>query len=184
MGVNDVFVGGVDSIISSELVINITFALFILFAGFAIGKILGIAVLKFLNGVSFDKGAKLLYNSKFFVSKTISSFVSWLIYIVTVIFALITLNILSITFLVVLYFVSFLVLGTVLFGLFFSLPNLVAGFKLRKKKDFVNVDTKLLRGEIIKIGLLNTYIKGSKDELFVVPNNVLLKEKKFLRKSF
>lgn len=182
--VNDTFVESVDSIISSDLMINITFVLFILLAGFVVGKIVGVALLKLLNGISFDKGVRWFYNSKFLASKTISSTVSWLIYIATVIFALFTLNILSVAFLVVLYFISFLVLGMILLGLFFSIPNFFAGFKLRKYNDLKEVKTKILKGEIIKIGLFNTYLKGSGGELFVVPNKRLLKEKRGSRKSF
>ncbi len=170
----------VNPLVTNEILINITNALIILLIGFTIGKLLGIAIFKLLNGVEFDKGLNKISNSKFHASKTISSTISLLIYIATVIFALITLNILGITFLIISYFILILVLGTVLLGIIFSIPNIVTGTKIRKKLKIGNrVELNGVRGEIIKIGILNTKIKGEKNELFVVPNKLFKKYKKY-----
>lgn len=161
----------VNPIISNDLLTNIVFALIILLIGFAVGKLIGIILFKFLSGLEFDKGLKVIYRSKLHASKTISTLVSWLIYILSVILAFISLNILGIAFLVVLYFIAILLSGTFILGTIFALPNLIQGFKNKKKyKIGQKIEVENIKGTITKIGYINTFIKSREEKLFVVPN--------------
>jgi small-conductance mechanosensitive channel len=175
---------GVNPVVSIDLLSNITFALIILLIGFAVGKIIGIALFKLFNGIDLNKGLKKLFIKGFDFSRSISSFVSWIIYVVSVVLALISLNILSEFLLVVLFFVGFVFVGSFVFGLFFSLPNFFAGIIIKnkslvKKEDFVVVNS--VRGKIVKVGFFNTKILGSKKELFFVPNKLVLKKVKVIK---
>ena len=163
-------------IINNELTTNILFAVIILLIGFTIGRLIGITLFKFLNSLEFDKNLKKISNSKFHSAKTISSTTSWLIYTITVIIALNTLNILNITLIVIAYFIAILIIGTIILGIIFSIPNLVAGITLRKKiKKEQQINTALIKGTIKKINTLNTKIETEKKELIIIPNKTLKK---------
>ena len=164
-------------LLNNELVTTIIFATIILLIGFAIGKLIGVALFKFLNTLDFDKNLKKISNSKFHASKTISSTTSWIIYTVTVILALTTLNILGTTIQIILYFIAILVIGTIILGIYFSTPNMIAGFTLRKKiKKQQEINTPLTKGKIIRIGLLNTKIETETKDLMIIPNKTLKKD--------
>lgn len=169
--IDNVNLENVNPIIGNELLTSIVFALIILLIGFAVGKLIGVALFKFLNNLEFDKGLKKISNSKFHASKTISALASWLIYLVSIILALITLGVLNIALQIIFYFIAILVIGTILLGLVFALPNLIQGFKNKKKlKKGQKIEVDNIKGTITKTGLINTFIKGKEDKLFVVPN--------------
>lgn len=178
--VNTLNATNVNPLTSVDILSNITYALIILLAGFAIGKLLGTGLFKILNEIKFDKFLKKLPVPKIQASKTLSSLLSWTIYTITVIYALNSLNILGITFLIILYFIGILILGTILLGLYFAAPNIAMKYKLNKTKikkgDYIEIDN--VKGEIIKIGLINTKLKGTKNETFIVPNKLFKKYKK------
>ncbi len=168
-------------LLNNELATTILFATIILLIGFAIGKLIGIALFKFLNTLDFDKNLKKISNSKFHASKTISTTTSWIIYTITVILALTTLNILGTTIQIMLYFIAILIIGTIILGIYFSIPNIIAGITLRKKiKKQQEINTPLAKGKIIRIGLLNTKIETKTKDLMIIPNKTL---KKYLRKT-
>ncbi|MCC7574104.1 mechanosensitive ion channel family protein [Candidatus Woesearchaeota archaeon] len=175
---------GVNPVVSIDLLSNITFALIIMLVGFAVGKLVGIALFKFFNGIELNKGLKKLFVFGFDFSRSFSSFVSWIIYVISVVLALLSLNILRELLLVVLFFVGFVFFGSFVFGLFFSLPNFFAGFIIKNKSfvkvnDFVVVNT--VRGEVVSIGFFNTKIKGLKGETFLVPNKLILRKAKVVK---
>ena len=166
----------VNPILNIEILSNITFALIVLLAGFAIGKLLGIAIYKILKTIEFDRSIKRISRNNN-ASKKISNIVSWMVYITSVILALILLNALYYAFLIIIYFLGILIIGTILFGIIFSIPNFIEGFRARKKiKKGQIITINNIKGEIIKVGILNTKIKKEKDEIYVVPNK-LFKQK-------
>ena len=166
----------INPVVNNDIVTQIVFALIILLIGFAAGKLISIALFKILTGIEFDKSLKKISNNKIQISKTISTATSWTIYIITVIIALASLNILKITIIIIAYFILFLLISTIMLGAIFSIPNLLAGIKLKQQHlKEQKINTPLLKGTLMKIGLLNTKIKGEKEEEFLVPNKTLQK---------
>lgn len=166
------------NVVTINLLSDITFALIIMLIGFAVGKLVGRAIMKLLSGVDFDRNFQKISSSKLSYSKNISLVISWLIYSAAVIIALDTLNILYWIALGATYFIIFLILGTILLGIIFAIPNLIARFKINNKEIATGKYVALngIKGEIFKVGLLSTNIRGPKGELFVVPNKILIKK--------
>jgi hypothetical protein len=165
----------INPILSIDILSNITFALIVLLAGFTIGRLLGIAIYKILKTIEFDKSIKKISKNSN-ASKKISNLITWIIYIMSVIIALMLLNALYYAFLIIIYFLGILVLGTILFGITFSIPNFIEGFRARKKiKKGQIIKINNITGKIIRVGLLNTKIAKNKDEIYVVPNKLFKK---------
>jgi hypothetical protein len=182
--VSSLDLSNINPLVSVDLLSSITFALIILLAGFAVGKLVGVALLKFLNIFDFNKNVKKIKGSLSNPSRSISSFVSSLIYVASVIFALLSLGIFKITLLILVYFIGFLVLGSLIFGFFFSLPNFVLSFGFKKKlrvNDFIIVGN--VSGEIFKLGFFNILIKGEGKDFFVVPYSLVKKGFKIVKKE-
>jgi small-conductance mechanosensitive channel len=174
--VNLTELNSVNLIFNVDLLSSITFALVILLAGFTVGKLLEKVIFKFLRSVEFDKTLKKLNFHKLFLSRTISSFISWVIYVAAVVLALLSLNVLYWAFLVVAYFVGLIFLGTIFLGLFFSVPNFISGFKLRKYDlvgKFIVVNN--VEGKVIKVGCFSIKLLSTNKELFVLPNKSVKK---------
>lgn len=173
------------SFLSIDFISNLAFALVIMLVGFAVGRLVGVALFKLLEGIEFNKGLKRFAITGFDVSRGIGHFVSWIIYVISVIMALISLGIFRQVLLGLIYFVAFVFLGSVILGFFFALPNFFASFKVKKmglkKGDLVLVNT--VRGELIHIGYFNTRIKGLKNELFMVPNKIVKRKVKVVKHS-
>lgn len=167
----------VNLFVNNEIITNMLFALIILLIGFTVGKLVGIALFKFLNGVEFDKGFKKISNSKIHITKTISSLVSWAIYTGSVVWALLTLRILNVVLIITVYFVALLIVGTIILETINSVPNLaykrVVKSKKIKKGDHIKINN--VEGEVLKVGFLNIKIKGTKGEEIYVPNKLIRK---------
>lgn len=165
----------INLVLNIDLLSSITFAFVILLAGFTVGRLVGIIVFKILKGIEFDKTLKksnLL--RKLFLSKSISSFISWIIYIISVILALVSLNILYEAFIVIAYFTGVIFIGSLILGLVFSIPNLIRGFKLKRYNLVGKIITiKNVKGKVIKTGLFNIKLTGPQGELFIVPNRAV-----------
>ncbi len=174
----------INPLVSIELFSNITLALIILLAGFAIGKLAGIAVFKLLKGLDFDLNIKKIKIKKITTSKNISTLTSWTIYTLSVIFALISLNILNTTLIIILYFIGILFIGTIILGIIHSTPNILAGIKIKKQniiKENDEIQINQIKGKVTKIGITNTKIKGDKDEIFFIPNKIIQRQQKIKR---
>ncbi len=169
--VNMTDMNNVNLMVNIDILSSITFALVILLAGFTVGKLVGIAVFKVLRGMNFDKTLKMLSVHKLVLSRNISIFISWGIYVVAVILALLSLDIFYWTLLVLVYFIGIIFVGTIVLGLVFAIPNLISGFKLRHyalKGKFIVLSN--VSGEVVKMGLFNVHLIRSDNKLFVVPN--------------
>lgn len=151
---------------------SVLYALIILLVGFAVGKLLGVILFKFLNNLEFDRNLKFFRVKKGF-SKRVSFFVSILIYCLAVVLALLSLGVLSLVFFIVLYFILFLLFGSFLLGFLFALPNFFAYFFVKsrlKVGDFVCVGR--VKGEVISVGFFSVRLKSSFGDFFLVPNSV------------
>jgi small-conductance mechanosensitive channel len=175
----------VTTFLSIDFISNIAFALVIMLVGFAVGRLVGVAFFKLLEGIELNKGLKNFAIRGFDTSRAIGNLVSWIIYIISVIVALVSLGVFREVLFGLIYFVAFVFVGSIILGFFFALPNFFAAFKVKKmglkKGDLVLVNT--VRGELVHIGYFNTRIKGLKNELFMVPNKIVKKKIKIIKHS-
>lgn len=170
-----------NGIISNSIpfVNDIVIAILIVFLGFIIGKILGKVVKKVLSSFKIDASLKKTFSLRTSnVEKFISGFVSFIIYLVSIIMALnyvgVTTFILNILFVVIIVVVA---ISTIL-ALKDLVPNLIAGIQIRIDeliREGDTIRTKDVEGEVIDLTLLDTKIKNFKGDLFVIPNSIFLK---------
>lgn len=161
---------------------SVLYALVILLIGFAVGKLLGIVLFKFLSNLEFDRGLKFFKIKRGF-SRRISFLVSVLIYCLAVVLALLSLGVLSLVLFIVLYFILFLLFGSFLLGLFFVLPNFFAYFFVKSRlKVGVLVSVGRVKGEVISVGFFSVRLKSSFGDFFLVPNSLFKKGFKVFEK--
>ena len=65
-------------------------------------------------------------------------------------------------------------------------PNLIAGFSLKRKnylKEGDKIKIKNLEGKILKINLLETKIETTKKDLIIIPNSIFSKNEIILKRK-
>ncbi len=162
----------------SPLLTDIGIAIIILLLGFIIGKVTRILLEKILLELQVDKGLKAIKRN-ISLRKSLPILMSIIIYSIAVMLALNHLGILEAVLKAILALVLLILAGSIILWLSHLLPNVVAGFKLRSKKDFTEgmiIKSKVVRGRIKKIGFLKTRIE-SEEDTYLVPNYSLTKKK-------
>lgn len=168
-------------IVFTPIVKNIIVAVIILLIGFVIGRIVGKVSKKFFREIQLNKIARMAVAIPFDIDSSISYFLEYLIYFITVGLALQTLNITKIVLYIALAVVVIFFLMSLILGVRDFLPNLIATLLLRrkgslKKGDRINADG--AEGTIENIGIVKTQVRtGSGDTLFI-PNITVLKNSK------
>ena len=155
----------------------------ILLIGFALGILAKKLVYRILKEVELNKIMSKV-NVTYNLEQWISSIISYLIYLVTVVFFLNQLGITSIVLYLIVGGVLMLVILTLLVGLKDVIPNFVAWALLQRRRFFRvgrRVEVKEISGVIEKIGLLETEIKTDKGDILYVPNTLFLKSKLKMR---
>lgn len=151
----------------------------ILLVGFGLGILAKKFLYKILQETSFNKAVSKM-NITVDLEKTISSAVSYVIYLVTIIFFLDYLSIRSIVLYLLAGAVLILIVVTIIVGLKDVIPNIVAWLILQKKKGIIAgniVEVKEISGVIEKVGCQETKIKTNRGDLLYVPNALFLKHK-------
>ncbi len=168
----------------NPIITDIGIAIIILLLGFIIGKIVKIILEKILLELQVDKGLKAIRKKSFSIRKSIPIITSIIVYAAAIIIALNHLGILETVLQGIIALILLIVIGSIILWLSNLIPNIVAGLKLKSRKDFeegMNIKGKLVEGTIKKIGILKTRIERNEDVL-VIPNYTLIKKKSPLGK--
>ena len=151
----------------------------ILLIGFALGVIAKKLVHRILREIELNKTLSkvgITHN----MESWISSLVSFLIYLITIVFFLNQLGITSIVLYLIVGGILMLVILTFLVGLKDVIPNFFAWIILQKKgkvQEGKRNEVREISGVIEKVGFLETEIRTDNDDLLYVPNTLFLKSK-------
>lgn len=151
----------------------------ILLIGLALGVLVKKLIYKILKEIELNKimsHVGVTYN----LEQWVSSILSYLVYLITIVFFLDQLGITSIVLYLILGAVLMLVILTVIVGLKDVMPNFVAWILLQRKDRMIEghqVNVKEIYGKVEKIGFLETEIRTDSGDLLYVPNSLFLKSK-------
>ncbi len=163
---------------------TIVIGIVILLVGFGIGVLAKKLLKKVLKEIELNKIMNKVGISSN-IEWAISSIISYLIYLITIVFFLNQLGIASVVLYIVVGAILMLLILTFLVGLKDVIPNFIAWLIIQKRgklKEGHRVDIKEISGRVEKIGYLETEIKTDNDDILYVPNNLFIKSKFKLRK--
>jgi small-conductance mechanosensitive channel len=168
------------SFLFESVLTQVIFAVAIFFAGFAIAKVLGNAVFRFLEEIQVNDLFERVLNKSMKIDLFVSSLVTWVVYLITVYFALRQVGVAS--FLINTVFLFVLVLLGVLFILSVKdmIPNFFAGMFIHMQQYMVvgdKIKIELVEGTVENLDLLETHIKTTKGDMIHIPNSYILKHK-------
>ncbi len=156
-----------------------------LLIGFGLGVLAKKFSKKGLKELGFNRILRII-NLPYNGEEIISSLLSYIIYLITVIFFLQQLGITSIVLYLVLGAVLMIITLSFVVGLKDVVPNFIAGLIIKSKEHMKaghRVDVKEIHGRIEKIGYLETEIKTVHGDILYVPNTLFIKSKVLLRKK-
>lgn len=151
----------------------------ILLIGLALGVLVKKLTFRILKEVELNKimsRVGITYN----LEQWVSSILSYLVYLIALLFFFKHLGITSIVLYLVLGAVLTLVILTVVVGLKDVIPNFVAWILLQRKDRMIeghHVNVREIGGRVEKIGFLETEIRTDNGDLLYVPNSLFLKSK-------
>lgn len=156
----------------------------IILIGFIIGKVLGRIAARILREVELNSTLKKA-GLKADIESIISGIISYFVYLVTLIMALNQLGLTT----TMLYMIAGAILVIFVISLSLAIkdfiPNFIAGIRMLYKQD-INVGEKIkvndIEGKVVKIALLETHIETKKNDLILVPNSILMKNKVIKRR--
>jgi len=156
---------------------NLAGAVLVLLVGLILGLIVKKLLRKILKEIEVDKIAEKV-GKNYELERRLSGMAAYIIYFISLVWALRLLGITSLVVYVILGIVLLLVGGTVLLRLKDVLPNLLAKIKTNKK---YRVGKKIRINEIVgiieKAGWLEMEIRTKKGDKIYIPNSLLVKSK-------
>jgi len=170
---------------AQSYVYNIVGGILILLVGFILGLFIKKILCKILREVNLNKTMNtigIMVN----VEKWVSNIISFIIYLVTVVYFLSYLGITSIVLYLLVGAILMLLILTLLVGLRDVLPNFIGWLFLQKKKKIKEghkINLREIAGIVEKIGYLETEIRTEQGDLLYVPNSLFLKSKFQLKKE-
>ncbi len=153
-------------------------ALLILLVGSIIGKLVGRLVRRVLEELEIDLALKKTVGLKLSVSKLLGSFVSFIVYFITIVLFLNSLGLTTVILNVISIGLVILVLISLALAIRDFVPNFVAGVLIKKKnrlKPGDSIQIKEASGKVLEVSLLDTEIKTSSGDLVFIPNSLLMK---------
>jgi len=170
----------------SSLLENILVALIIILIGFIIARVLGKVTAKFLKELEVDKLLKKATGIRFSLEGTITYFVRYFIYFVTIVMALNQIGLTT----TLLYMISGAVIILVVLSIFLGIkdfiPNVLAGMFIHRR-GFLHVGDKIkfkdIEGKIIKINLVETRVETKSGDIIAIPNSNLTKSEVIKKRS-
>ncbi|MBU0457262.1 MAG: mechanosensitive ion channel domain-containing protein [Nanoarchaeota archaeon] len=157
----------------------------ILLVGFGLGILARKLMQKVLKEIELNKiMAKVGITHN--LERGISIIISYLIYLVTIVYFLRQLGITSVVLYLVLGGILMLIILTSLVGLKDVIPNFVAWLILQKRGNIKvgkTVEVKEISGRVEKVGYLETEIKTYGGDILYVPNTLFLKSKFKIKKN-
>jgi small conductance mechanosensitive channel len=168
----------------NRLFSRLVLAVFILFLGFIIGRVLGLLVRRLLSDVQFDRHLRNI-GVRFSLERLAAGGLSIIIYVATIFFALNTLGLASTVITIILFGIIFIVGISFLLAIRDFFPNLLSGMRIKLAHLFEvgdEVQIKEVKGKISRIGLLETRLITSFKEEIIIPNALFIKRKIIVRK--
>ena len=154
-----------------------------LLIGLALGILVKKFIFKLLKEVELNKimsRVGITYNLEFWIS----SILSYLVYLITLVFFLNQLGITSIVLYLIVGAILMLVILTAIVGLKDVIPNFVAWVLLQRKGRMIeghHVSVREIDGRVERIGFLETEIRTESGDLLYVPNSLFLKSKFWIK---
>jgi small-conductance mechanosensitive channel len=158
---------------------TIIVAVIILLVGFALGILAKKLVFRVLKEVGLNKIMSSV-GVTIDVEKGVSIVVSFVIYLITIVFFLNQLGITSVVLYLVLGGIITLIILTFLVGLKDVIPNFVAWIVIQRRgkvKHGRRVEIREIAGVVERVGFLETEIKTYNDDILYVPNVLFIKNK-------
>ncbi len=182
---NDTLLLAKDSLFTTNpYLTNITIAIII----FIIGLILGGLAGKFIHKIfkNFDDKLKKKTGFKYSVISLISALIQVSIYLL---FTVLALNYVGITSLLLnILFIAIILILSISFILALkdSLPNIIAGWII-KRKNLINIDTKIslenINGKIVDMNIFEVRIEAKNGDILHIPNSLFMKTKYVKKKN-
>ena len=164
---------------AQSYVYTIIVGVVILLVGFALGILVKKIVYKILKEIGLNRIMGKVGVS-YDLESTTSTIISFLVYLVTIVFFLNHLGITSIVLYLFVGAVLMLIILTFLVGLKDVIPNFVAWILIQKRgkiKEGHHVNIREIAGRVEKVGYLETEIKTDHDDILYVPNSLFIKSK-------
>ncbi len=164
---------------------TIVVGIVILLLGFSLGIIAKKLLQKILKEIEINKIMTRI-GIKYNLEKGISSIVSYIIYLVTIIFFLEQFGIVSIVIYLLVGAFLMLIILTVVVGLKDVIPNFIAWLMLQRKgrvRVGKRVNIKEICGQVEKVGYLETEIMTERGDVLYIPNSLFLKTKFWIKKD-
>ncbi|MBW3014135.1 mechanosensitive ion channel [Candidatus Woesearchaeota archaeon] len=153
-------------------------AIIIVLIGFVIGKLLGRLVTKILKEVELNKILRAA-GLKISLEKPIGEFVSYIVYIITVVTALYQFNIASTIVYIIIISIGVIIIISILLAIKDFVPNVICGIAIKKRKT-IKVGEKIRIGKtegiIRKISALQTLIETREKDIVYIPNSVIIRK--------
>jgi small-conductance mechanosensitive channel len=167
------------SLNETSFLVKITSAVVILFLGYIFGRVLSNLLRNILKSLEIDRIIRQETRFKFKLESRLTSLLKYCIYLFSLLWAMNQLEIPTTVILIVIALGVVFVIMLIILNLADIIPNFIAGLKLKHKK-FIHsgqeISVENLEGTILDIGLVETKLKH-KDQVLMIPNNVLLKKK-------
>jgi len=158
---------------------NIIAAIVIILIGFIVAKVAARFVHKILHEAELDKILKRA-GSKVGFEEALAHITEYVIYFVTIIFALNQLGVTT----TVLYMLAVALLAVLVLSVFLSIkdliPNFMAGLQIYKRdlyKEGKTVSINGITGKVVKLSLLETRIRTKNKDIISIPNSSVIKSK-------
>jgi small-conductance mechanosensitive channel len=164
---------------------TIIVAVIILLVGFALGILAKKLVYRVLKEVGLNKIMSSV-GVTIDVEKSVSIVVSFVIYLITIVFFLNQLGITSVVLYLVLGGIITLIILTFLVGLKDVIPNFVAWIVIQRRgkvKHGRRVEIREIAGTVERVGFLETEIRTHNDDVLYVPNVLFIKNKFKMKKD-
>jgi small conductance mechanosensitive channel len=165
---------------------KIVLSAIILLVGFIVGKLAGSIVRRLLSDIHLDKRARHFTNIKFSLEKFIGNILSYIIYLVTIIWSLNVLGLTSAIVTIIAVAIIFIIAGSFLLAIKDFFPNLLSGLRLKMRKPFQEGDEIQIRevkGIVKSVGFFETKLLTSFKEDVIIPNAIFNKRQVIVRRK-
>ena len=169
----------IDMIVRGNLS-NLVAAIVIILIGFLIGRFLGKLTRKVLKELNTNKILKENLGIKLPIEQFLSKLVHYLILFIAVVMALNQLGLSTIILYIILIIVLIIIVGLFVLAFKDFIPNVFASFWIHQKnilKEGDKIEIKDVKGVVQEITLTEVKIKTKDNEVVLIPNSLLFKEK-------
>lgn len=169
----------ISNIVLSGGMVKVITAIVILLLGILVARFLSKLIKRVLSELRTDKILREEVGIKIPVGDFLSRIVKYLVYFITIIFALNQLGLTVTVLYIILIIILIIIIILIVLAFKDFMPNLTAGLFNYQKRNFkVNdeIEIKGIRGKIIDMNLIEVKIKTKDNDELIIPNVVFLKE--------